>query len=298
MIFVNGATDTPGCIAGAVASGSITYGRASALCAVGNFFGTVISCTAFPQVARTVASLADLPYECIAASLLSAIVFSSVAWMLGIPTSESHGLIASLGGAALFLHGRTGIGFGRVIFFSFISCVLGAVVGFFSMLAIRRKFGVRKYSAHLAFSAFAMSFCHGAQDGQKFAAILALAVSGGGLTTGSVLISALLLGLGCFFGGRKMINKLGGELAGAFCSAEALASDSAAFACCVSSSLLGIPVSTTYMKTFAMIGAARAEGRKSDRKTLSELIVTWVLTYPVCMTLSFVLCAAVSGLAC
>ena len=47
-------------------------------------------------------------------------------------------------------------------------------------------------------------------------------------------------------------------------------------------------------KTFAMIGAARAEGRKSDRKTLSELIVTWVLTYPVCMVLSYVLCAAVS----
>lgn len=294
MLFVNGATDTPACIAGAVASGALSYGRASALCAAGNLLGTVISCIAFPQVAGTVASLAGLPIECIAASLLSAVTFSSVAWLFGIPTSESHGLIASLGGASLYLHGCTGDNFGRIATYSLLSCVTGALAGYLVMLFVKKSADEKSHPAYLALSAAGTSFCHGMQDGQKLAAILAISVSGGVLTRSISATAAGVLAVGCFFGGKRMISKLGCELAGGFRSAEALSSDLAAFVCCNVSSLLGIPISTTYMKTFAMIGAARAVNRKTDVKTLGALILAWCVTYPVCMLLSYTFCMVIS----
>ena len=298
MIFVNGATDTPGCIAGAVVSGSLGYKHASALCAVGNVLGTVVSCVFFPHVARTVTSLAELPVFGIVSSIIAAVVFSSAAWVFGIPTSESHGLIASIGGALLYLRGYVGVTFAGIVSLGFLSCAAGALTGYLLMLILKhKKISEKGYPSAISFAAFGSSFCHGAQDGQKFAALLALAVTGGRLSRGITLLAAAVLGSGCFFGGKKMINKLGGELAGKFNPAEAVSSDSAAFICTVISSIAGIPVSTTYMKTFAMVGAARAGNRKADVKTLGELIFAWILTYPVCMALSYVLCAAVSHFA-
>ena len=296
MIFVNGATDTPGSVAGAVTSGALTYKRASSLCAVGNVIGCIISCVFFPQVAKNIASIAGITDEGIAFSLVSAVLFSSVAWIFGIPTSESHGLIASLGGASLRIRGNVGVNFGRMVAFSFLSCAVGAFAGYTAMKLIRRNnSGIEDYSCGLALSAFGSSFCHGAQDGQKFAVILALASSDGRLTAGVTLLSAVVLGIGCFFGGRRMINKLGGELVGGFRPAEAFASDVAAFGCTFLSSVAGIPVSTTYMKTFAMVGAAKADKGRTDKKTLCELILTWSVTYPVCMGIAYVLCAVTSN---
>ncbi|MBR6808231.1 MAG: inorganic phosphate transporter [Clostridia bacterium] len=297
MIFVNGATDTPGCIAGAVVSGSLSYTKGVTLCAVGNVLGTVISCVLFPRVARTVVFLADLPDYGIAAALIAAIAFSAAAWVFGIPTSESHGLIASLGGVSLCIKGHVGVSFGRMAVFSFLSCGVGALAGCFMMVLMRcTSLSGKEYRNVMCFSALGSSFCHGMQDGQKFAAILALSVAGGFLSTRFVLIAAAVLGFGCFFGGKKMVCKLGYDLAGEFCAPEAVASDIAALICTVLSSLAGIPVSTTYMKTFAMVGAAAPEKRKADVKTLCELTVTWVLTYPVCVALAYVLCEVLYSL--
>ena len=293
MLFVNGATDAPGSIAGAVSSGTLGYRFASFLCAAGNFSGTVLSCVFFPKVTEVISAFVDFTPCIIVALLLSAVTFSSVAWYFGIPTSESHGLLASLGGASLYLHGWVSENYVSVVTMGFVSCVVGIFLGYLIM-KLTRRFGTKAviHSRGAAtVCAFGTSFCHGMQDGQKFAAILVPISVGKALSGNTVLICASVLAIGCFFGGKRIIDKLGNSLTENFDTSESLSSDAASFICCVVSCFYGLPVSTTYMKTCAMVGASSANGKKVNLRTLSELVFTWILTLPACMGLSWLFCA-------
>ncbi len=298
LIFVNGATDAPNSVAGAVSSGALKFKSACALCAVFNFIGIVLSGAFFPFVTETMSAITHHGGAGSAAAIISVVIFSSAAWIFGIPTSESHGLIAALGGVALYYTGSAGGEFFDITLKSVLSCVAGFLAGAVMLFVLKfalpncRHIG-RKWGRTISvFSASSMSFCHGMQDGQKFIALLP---SGDGdrATAGICVICATVMAAGCFCCGKRIINKLGCSLAGEFDELGSAASDVSSLICTAVSSLLGIPVSTTYMKTCSMLGAAVAEGRRVDSRTLSELVLTWILTYPVCMLLSYLACGLI-----
>ena len=68
------------------------------------------------------------------AALFAIVAWATAAWKFGIPTSESHALIAGLSGAAIALHGSfAGINpqeWVKVIYGLVLSTVLGFVAGF------------------------------------------------------------------------------------------------------------------------------------------------------------------------
>lgn len=347
VIFVNGWTDAPNAIATAVATGALSMRRAAAMAAVFNCLGVAVMCRVSPAVAYSVSGMVNLSavdpsprtmYILLCATL-SAIVFWSVgAWIFGLPTSESHSLIAALTGAALGLGGGSGAirwSVWRVVmtglFASMAVGFAGAYLACFGLERLRRRrfygrrrrrTGGRAFQRGQIAAAMAMAFMHGAQDGQKLLALLLLSLrlgqTGGGGTGGAggsiplwlSVSCALVMGLGTATGGGRIVEKMGRELV-LLKPHQGCAADGASALCLLGASLLGFPVSTTHVKTAAILGAglcgdsAGRMGGGSGRAgagasgvngaVVRELMITWFTTFPGCMLLGFALAKGMSG---
>ena len=111
VLLVNGWTDAPNAIAGAVVTGALSFRRAVLLAAVCNFLGVLCVTSVYPSVAETIYSIASFGGGPEAASLAlcaamgAVVLWAAAAWWWGIPTSESHALVAGISGAAAALEG-------------------------------------------------------------------------------------------------------------------------------------------------------------------------------------------------
>ncbi len=295
VIFVNGWTDAPNAIATAVGSGALPFRRAVHLAAICNFAGAALSCLLFPAVAATVSDLVQFSDEqatltALCAAMMVIVLWAVAAWRFGLPTSESHALLAGLSGSALALGGQTAalnssawlkVGLGMVF-----SLVLGALSG----RAARRILAPRPCNAisWQRISAGGMALLHGVQDSQKFLALLLLADGLGGMgSTHSLLLLLLVSGvmaLGTALGGKPIVEKVGCELTG-LTPKEGLSADVGAGFVLLLCSLLGLPVSTTHAKVAAICGA----GQRPDLKILGQIGGAWALTFPCCAALAFLL---------
>ena len=99
--FVNGWTDAPNAIATVISTRVLSPRSAilmaSALNAIGALFGTAVATT----IGKGIIKGDAVNMVTIAAAMVGIIVWSSVAAKYGLPTSESHALVAGLAGAAL-----------------------------------------------------------------------------------------------------------------------------------------------------------------------------------------------------
>ena len=118
-ILVNGATDAPNAIASLVASGGMELKKAIRMAAFFNFAGLALMASWNANVAFTIYHMVDFGGDpekaltALCAALAAIILWASAAWCFGIPTSESHALIAGLTGAAISIHkGLAGIHWG------------------------------------------------------------------------------------------------------------------------------------------------------------------------------------------
>ncbi|NLX92810.1 MAG: inorganic phosphate transporter, partial [Clostridiales bacterium] len=179
-VFVNGWTDSPNAIATVVSTRVLKPRVAIVLAAVFNLLGVFLMGSA---VAQTTASVVEIGVGTealitLGAAQLSIVLWSVSAWKFGIPTSESHALIAGLMGAGISLNGfdafnRSSVE--KVLFGLVISTVVGFVLGYLATRAVELTFvNIQRQKANTFFSfgqiasASLMAFSHGAQDGQKF----------------------------------------------------------------------------------------------------------------------------------
>ncbi len=140
VIIVNGWTDAPNAIATCVSTRAIKPGPAIAMAAVCNFLGVLVMTMINSRVAMTIYNMVDFggdPHAAtiaLCAALFSIVVWSTAAWYFGIPTSESHALIAGLSGAAIAIQGSMkGINGGewiKVIYGLILSAALGFISGY------------------------------------------------------------------------------------------------------------------------------------------------------------------------
>lgn len=304
VLFVNGWTDAPNSIAAAVASRALSFRRAAGLAALCELTGVMVSSLLVPTVAETVFSMVDLGRDpssaliALQAALLAVICWATAAWYFGIPTSESHALLAGLTGSAFALHGNfsgvSAAAWGKILFGLIFSTLLGALFGrqaarWVSTLTPPPQ-AVRRGQICCAGT---MAFLHGAQDGQKFLAILLLLRS---LAEGqtahmfrvSLPLAALCAGimsLGVLCGGRRIIDTVTVGMAG-LRPVQSLAADSAGAICLLAASLLGLPVSTTHTKVSALLGASTL---KRQQISFLPILGGWLLTFPGCGLLAFLL---------
>ncbi len=305
-IFVNGWTDSPNAIATVVSTRVLRPKIAIAIAAVFNLLGVFLMGSA---VAKTTGSIVTIgtgneALITLGAAQLSIVLWSVSAWKFGIPTSESHALIAGLMGAGISLNGMKAFNWDsviKVLYGLVISTIFGFVLGYIATKAVELLFiNVNRRKANKFFSfgqilsASLMAFSHGAQDGQKFVGVLFLALVVGGKYSPSaaipfwqMLLCSLIMAFGTSIGGYRIIKTMGIDMVKlekyqGF-SAEIVASLSMLIA-----TKFGIPLSTTNTKATAMMGAGATKGIGAVNWGIAkEMIMAWVLTFPACLLLGY-----------
>ena len=315
VIFVNGWTDAPNAIATCVTTRCMSIRAAILMSAVFNFAGVLIMTHINSSVASTISNMVDFGNDtrsamiALCAALFSIVVYSVGASYFGIPTSESHSLIAGITGAAIAIQngfgGVNGAEWVKVLYGLVMSLLLGFACGFLVCKAVsllcmnmdRRKTNGFFRGAQI-FGAAAMSFMHGAQDGQKFIGVLFLGlafskgqsdVSGAGIPVWLMLLCSVIMAAGTAVGGEKIIKSVGMDMV-KLERYQGFSADLAAAICLLLSSLFGIPVSTTHTKTSAIMGVGAVRRLSAiNFGVVREMMLTWIFTFPGCGLISFLM---------
>ncbi len=314
-IFVNGATDAANAIAEPVGTRSIGVDAAIAMSVVCNFVGLVAMTFVSTAVADTISNMVDFGGDthaaliALAAATVGIVAWGVGAWIFGIPTSESHALIAGLTGGAIAVSGGLGgVNFGewaKVIYGLVLSTVLGYAAGWAiaKIIPVACKHADRRrandfFGKMQVIGAAGVALMHGAQDGQKFmsTAMLAVALSQGlgasdigGFPLWIEVLCAGCMALGTAVGGKKIIKKVGMEMV-QLDKYQGFAASVSATVSLLIATLTGLPVSTTHTKTAAIMGAGAAENVRSVNWAIAkDMVLTWVFTFPGCGIIGYAL---------
>lgn len=315
VIVVNGATDAPNAIATAVSTRAMSSRRAIIMAAICNFVGLLVISFVSSAVANTIFSMVDFGGNAhsaliaLMAAMVAIIVWGVAAWWFGIPTSQSHSLIAGLTGAAIALMGSfDAINWSewvKVIYGILLSTLMGFALGWLFFQIIKAAFAnANRQRANVFFkwaqivAGAGVAFMHGAQDGQKFMSIFILAiVMAAGMDNQSaamslpiwlMLVCALAMGLGTAVGGERIIKNVGMDMV----KLEPFQGFAASLSTCVSlvvATFGGLPVSTTHTNTTAIMGVGAAKNPKGVKWSIAiDMVKTWLLTFPGCGLMGFI----------
>lgn len=294
VVLVNGFTDAPGVVATAVCTGAIKLRNALWICAFCNFLGVLLAYFLGSKIAEFVFSLGGVNGSKIAcATLLCVTIFGILAYVFGLPSSESHALICALAGASFFVVNST-FGLKRVGYV-FVFMIISNIFALLSSIAISRLLKRKSQYNWLQICSCALnSVMHGWQDGQKLVGIaLAVLHTDGRVPPYIPLIIGLVLGLGTLLGGNRIIKTLGNDLV-KLESGSALCSDLGAYVSLLVFSIFGVPLSTSNVKSLAIVGAGLGYGEKINKKATSKVALTSIVTFPVCLLLGYLIMALLS----
>jgi PiT family inorganic phosphate transporter len=301
--FVNGWTDAPNAIATVVSTRVLRPHHAvlmaSVLNAAGAFAGTAVAATIGQGILRAEA----IDVHTVGAAMMGIVIWSTAAWYYGLPTSESHGLVAGLAGAGLAAAGPSVLlweGWRKVL----IGLVFSTFLGFIGALALmigilwlfrRRNPGsVRRLFGRLQVaSAALMAFSHGSNDGQKFIGVFTLALVLGGVLphfevpAWVILLCAATMGLGTAVGGWRIIKTMGLRLT-KLEPVHGFAAETAAGLTIQGAALFGIPLSTTHTISTAIMGVGASRRLSAVRWGVAgNIVFAWILTFPICGLIAY-----------
>lgn len=302
IIIVNGWTDAPNAITSSISTNTLSIKKAILISVIFNFFGIIIMSLISSELIETVSNLVVFPSNnknsliALCSGMISVIIWSLSACYFGIPTSESHALLSGITGAAICINN----GFNAVninewmnVFYGIIfTTIFGIIISYTLNKFIKIKIkNIRKTQITLT---AALSFMHGAQDGLKFIGVFVILVN---LLKGSevvnipfglILYCSLLMGLGTLFGGKKIIHKTGNMLM-PLKKEEGIIVDFVSSILIFLSTLSGLPVSTTHVRTLAVIGIGINSQEKINIKIIKELVFAWIMTFPCCTLIGYII---------
>jgi PiT family inorganic phosphate transporter len=295
--FVNGWTDAPNSIATVVSTRVLRPHHALLMAVVLNIVGAMSGTAVAVTIGQGILKPEVINIQTIGAAMVGIVIWSTVAWYFGLPTSESHGLIAGLTGAGLATAGPSvllWIGWKKVLIGLLFSTFLGFFGALLIMTAIYRIFhrwspGVvrRLFGKLQILSAALMAFSHGSNDGQKFIGVFSLAlVLGGVLPTFQVPLWVIFLcagtmGIGTAIGGWRIIRTMGLKLT-KLEPVQGFGAETAAGIAIEIASRLGIPLSTTHTISTSIMGVGATRRFSAVRWGVARDIVTaWILTFPI-----------------
>jgi PiT family inorganic phosphate transporter len=302
--FVNGWTDAPNSIATVVSTRVLSPQRAvimaTLLNTAGAFSGTAVAAT----IGKGIVDASIINTTTVAAAMVGIVLWSTLAYYMGgLPTSESHALVAGLAGAGLATAGPSVLlweGWRKVLIGLLFSTFLGFLGGLGIMLLLYRVFyRSRPGTIRVTFgrlqvlSAAFMSFSHGSNDGQKFIGVFTLTLVLGGILpefavpVWVILICAATMGIGTALGGWKIMRTMGIRLTKLQPIHGFSAETSAALVIEVASHF-GIPLSTTHTIGTSIMGVGSIQRFSAVRWGVAgEIIMAWLLTFPVCGIIAY-----------
>jgi inorganic phosphate transporter, PiT family len=296
--FVNGWTDSPNAIATVVSTRVLSPYQAVVIATVLNAIGAMSGTAVAATIGKDIVKPEIINLTTVAAAMVGIIFWSTLAWYYGLPTSESHALIAGLTGAGLATAGPSSLvwaGWHKVLIGLLFSTFLGFFGGLLLMgilyrsLANSRPGSVRRVFGRLQIlSASFMAFSHGSNDGQKFIGAFTLALLLGGVIPRFevplwvILLCAVTMGVGTAIGGWRIVKTMGLRLT-KLQPVHGFAAETAAALTIELATRLGIPLSTTHTINTSIIGVGATRRFSAVRWGVTfEIVTAWVLTFPIC----------------
>jgi PiT family inorganic phosphate transporter len=296
--YTNGFHDSANAIATSVSTRALTPKAALAMAAVMNTLGAFIGSGVAQTVSKGIIDTPDGRHglAILFAALTGAILWNLTTWYFGLPSSSSHALLGGLVGAALA--GASTVHWGgvvdKVIVPMVVSPVVGLVVGYLVMVAIfwlfrranphRVKRGFRMAQT---VSAASMALGHGLQDAQKVMGVVVLALvtaghdTGGGIPLWVKFASALMMSLGTYAGGWRIMRTLGRKIIQLDPPQAFAAETTASSILYITSYIFKAPISTTHVITSAIMGVGATKRLKAVRWDVAKNIVLgWFITMP------------------
>lgn len=319
---VNGWTDAPNAVATVISTRALPPFVAVAMAAVLNLVGALSAWYFGSAVAKTIGSgIIDIDkisaetggggLEVAAAAALAVVLWSSLAAYSGLPTSESHGLVAGLAGAAVGVAGTdvllvegwqkvfTGVGAALVFGFGGAILVMIVILWLFRRAnpsSTRRLF----VPLQIASSAF-MAWSHGTADGQKAIGVMAFALA---LWNGTpadefsvplwiIFLAAGTMGTATMAGGWRIIRTLGMRVTHLE-TYQGFAAEAAAATTLTITARLGIPLSTTHTIGSAIMGVGSTRRLSAVRWGVAyNIVMAWILTFPICFGLAWAIAVVI-----
>ena len=314
VTIISGATDAPNAIATAVSTRCLSPTAALILAAVFNFIGLVGMTYISTAVAHTMFGMVNFSGQthmallALEAAMIASISWGFFCWWKGIPASKSHSLIAGITGGAIAMNGFAGVVPGewvKVIYGMVFSLAAGFLLGWVAVRVVEWLFARvdrRRTSTVFVITqdicAAALSFLHGAQDGQKFMsiAILGIALSFGMETDGStgfplwlMITCSLAISLGTLIGGKRIIKSVAMDMV-KLEKYQGVAASTSTIITLFISSITGMPVSTSHASTAAIMGVGASKNPRHVKWDVAKNMVTaWILTFPCCGLIGYAL---------
>lgn len=311
--YVNGWTDAPNSIATVVSTRVLAPHHAVVMATVLNIFGAMSGTAVAATIGKDIVDPAIINVTTVAAAMVGIVVWSTLAYYMGgLPTSESHALVAGLAGAGLATSGPSVLvweGWRKVFIGLGFSTFLGFLGGLAIMSVLYRIFyhsrpgTIRVIFGRLQLlSAAFMAFSHGSNDGQKFIGVFTLALVLGGILPEFrvhlwvILLCATTMGIGTALGGWKIVRTMGIRLT-KLEPVHGFSAETSAALVIEAASRLGIPLSTTHTISTSIMGVGSVQRFSAVRWGVAgEIVAAWILTFPVCGIIAYVVAWLISSL--
>ncbi|MBI4531354.1 MAG: inorganic phosphate transporter [Candidatus Latescibacteria bacterium] len=303
--FVNGWTDAPNAIATVVSTRVLSPRTAVILATLLNIVGAMSGTAVSATIGKGIVEPGAINLVTVGAAMVAIIFWSTLAWRYGLPTSESHALVAGLSGAAFATAGPgvllwtgwkkalLGLGFSTFLGFGVGWLIIMAILWVFRRVSrgkVQRLFG----RLQIVSAAF-MAFGHGSNDGQKFIGVFSLALLLGGVvpefrvSLEVILLCSVVMGIGTSVGGWRIIRTMGVRMV-RLEPYQGFAAETGAATCIELASRLGIPLSTTHTINTAIMGVGSVKRLSAVRwGIVRELVAAWILTFPVCGAIAWLI---------
>ena len=295
--FSNGWHDAANSIATVVSTRVLTPFRAVLWAAFWNFiaafvFGTAVANT----VGKGMVHLEMVDTRVLLAGLLGAIIWNLITLTLGLPTSSSHALMGSYGGATIAFAGTKALilsGWVLPLLFIVLSPLIGFAAGLFVsivttwMVRNQKPEKVDRWFRRLQLvSAAAYSLGHGTNDAQKGMGIITATLVAAGMMKNYqvpywvIICCHLAMAGGTMAGGWRIIRTMGQRIT-KLTPFGGFAAETAGAITLLATAHFGIPVSTTHTITGAIVGVGSSRRLSAVRWGVTHHIVwAWLLTIP------------------
>ena len=296
--FTNGFHDTANSVAPTIATGALKPRTAVAFSAILNVVGAFLSLKVAATIASSIVDQTSVTLAIVFAGLAGAIAWNITTWFFGLPSSSSHALIggvvgamfASVGSAGVLWHGIAAKVFVPGIIAPLVALLVAGIATVVSRAATSRvDDGARTIGMRVGQigASGLQSIAHGTNDAQKTMGVITLAlVANGTLNADAAVPSwviwtcALAMALGTFIGGWRIIRTMGHGLTH-IDPTQGFAAQMSSSVVLLTSSHLGLPLSTTYVATGSVVGTGIAtRGRKVHWNVAGRVVAAWLITLP------------------
>ena len=314
--FTNGFHDTANAMATSIATGALKPKTAVALAGVLNLVGAFLSVAVAKTVAGGIVKLdvfdlndtldSERLLLVVFAGLAGGIMWNLFTWLFGIPSSSSHALFGGLIGAAIAAIGWDGVVWHGVLdkiilpalFAPFVAGLIAAV-GTWLVYKITANAEHNHRDTYFRWgqigTASLVALAHGTSDAQKTMGVIFLAMVAAGqfgqdhpMPFWIQLACALAIAIGTYSGGFRVIRTLGKGLVEIH-PPQGMAAETSSAAIILTSSHLGMALSTTHVATGSILGSGLT-GPKGEVRwgVAGRMALAWITTLPVAAFVSYV----------